>query len=395
MVPRTIYFGFLLFWFAAPQSSNSPGSLPTYEAGREPACDQARRGSMILSLGTAGHSDNMEVCLRDGAGRFAWVPASYENRNSFAKSRKIGGCPVFPDNNVWSSTVDKLPVSGESAAIINTYTASRLGVNPEYSLNLADSKTPAFTVRFGASESDFGKYPITGNMLMEGPTRQSLVSKGPYKASDAHLMVLQTDQCKLYEIYSLETNAPPYSGGSGAIYDLMANDMRPDGWTSADAAGLPIWPGVLTYGEVYGEGEIRHMVRFSVNSTRNSYIWPARHYASRKGEPTIPPMGARWRLKASVDENTCHESDNNGKSYPAEMKRLIRALKHYGMILADNGLAIRISADTDARWGDPTNSSSPEYVFNGWTHCLSGRDFEMVDSAALMVGGNSAEAVQY
>ena len=349
---------------------------------------------MIVALGPAGRGDYLEACLRDGVGRFAWVPVSSQNRNSFAHTRKLGGCPVFPDNNVWNSTVDKLPVSRESAGIVNTYTASRLGVGPEFTINLADSKTPAFPLQWQSDESDLGKYPIAGNMIMEGAGRQSLVSGGPYKDSDGHLLVLQTDQCKLYEIFAVGTAAPPYQAGSGAIYDLMANNLRPEGWTSADAAGLPIWPGVLTYAELYGEGEIRHMVRFTVNGSRNSFIWPARHQASRKSEITLPPMGSRWRLKASVDESVCRASDNVGKPYPPEMKRLIRALKRYGMILADNGLAIRISADTDARWGDPNSPSSPEYVFNGWTHCITGRDFEVVDSSPLIVSRESAETVQ-
>jgi hypothetical protein len=349
---------------------------------------------MVVALGGAGHPDVLEVCLRDGAGRFNWVAASLQNRNTFARSRKIGGCPVFPDNNVWNSTVDKLPVSEESAGITGTYAASRLGTVPEFWINLADSKTPAYAVQFAARESDSGKYPITGSMRMEGSSRNSAVSGGPYPNSDAHLLVLQPEQCKLYEIFSLGSAAPPYKAGSGAIYDLLANNLRPDGWTSADAAGLPIWPGILTYAELYGEGEIRHMVRFSVNNSRNSYVWPARHYASRKGDVTLPPMGSRWRLKASVDEAVCRANDNAGKPYPPEMHRLIRALKGYGMILADNGIAIRISTDADSRWGNPESTSSPEYVLNGWTHCLTGHDFEVVDSSLLTVSPDSAAVVQ-
>ena len=385
----------VLFWLAAPQSGSGPGSISVYPAGSEPPCEQSRRGSVIVVLGAAGHGDFLEVCLRDGVGRFAWVAASGQNRNSFVHTRKVGVCPVFPDNNVWNSTVDKLPVLQESAGITGTYASNRLGVTPEYPINLADSKTPLYAIQWGSDESDSGRYPITGNMLMEGPTRHSPVSGGPYKSSDAHLLVLQTDQCKLYEIFALSSAAPPYHGGSGAIYDLMSNHLRPEGWTSADAAGLPIWPGVLTYSELYGEGEIRHMVRFTVNASRNAFVWPARHYASRKGEITLPPMGSRWRLKASVDEGVCRQNENAGKPYPPEMRRFIRALKRYGMILADNGLAIRISSDTDSRWGDPQSSSSQEYIFNGWTHCLTGRDFEVVDASPLMVSRDSAEVVQY
>jgi hypothetical protein len=388
-------FAILLFWLAAPQTGSGPGNPVSYKAGAEPTCDQSRRGSMIVSLGGTGYPDMMEVCLRDGAGRFAWAAVGNQNTNTFAHTRMAGGCPVFPDNNIWNSAADKLPVSPESAAIMNTYMANRLGTVPAFTLNLANSKTPAFPVSFGSTESDGGRYPITGDMRMEGATRESTVSGAPYKDSDAHIIVLQTDQCKLYEMFALQNAKPPFSAGSGAIYDLMSNNLRPDGWTSADAAGLPIWPGVLTYPEVYGEGEIRHMVRFTVEKTRNSYVWPARHYASRSGDAAFPPMGSRWRLKASVDENTCHAFDNDGKPYPPEMKRLIRALKHYGMLLSDNGLSIRITTDADTRWGNPNSPTSMEWTFNGWTHCLTGKDFEVVDDSLLMVNRDSGEAAKY
>jgi len=385
----------LLFWLATPQSGHGPGGVATYNAGSEPACDQSRRGSMIVVLGGTGYPDQLEVCLRDGAGKFLWASASQLNRNSFAHTRTVGGCPVFPDNNVWNSTVDKLPVSPESAAIMRTYAASRLGTVSEFTLNLANSKTPAGPIQFEASpESDQGRYPVTGSMKMQGPKRENPVSGAPYKGSDSHLLVLETDTCKLYEIFDLKSGAPPYRAGSGAIYDLTANNLRPSGWTSADAAGLPIWPGVLTYGELYGGGDIRHVIRFTVEHTRASFVWPARHFASRSGDAALPPMGSRWRLRAAADENVCHAGDNNGKPYPPEMHRLIHALKHYGMMLADNGLGIRIATDTDGRWGDPNSPSSPEWVLNGWTHCLTGNDFEVVDASLLMVNADSAEIGQ-
>ena len=348
-----------------------------------------------MVLGAAGSADVLEVCLRDGAGRFNWSSASVQNRNRFTHTRMLGGCPVFPDNNVWNSSVDRLPLTQDSAEIINTYSGNRLGTVPGFSINLADSKTPAAPVRLDApDESDQANYPLTGNMKMEGSHRDSTVSGAPYKGSDSHVLVIQTEQCKLYELFNLQNGSAPFHASSGAIFDLMDNRMRPAGWTSADAAGLPIWPGVLTYNELYGGAEIHHMVRFTVDRSRSAFVWPARHYASHRPEAAFPPMGSRWRLKASTDENVCRQGDNNGKPYPPEMKRLIRALKHYGMILADNGLAIRISTDVDSHWGDPASPSSAEYVFNGWTHCLFGRDFEVVNSTAVMVSSDSAETIQ-
>ncbi|HEX3745447.1 MAG TPA: hypothetical protein VHW09_16000 [Bryobacteraceae bacterium] len=384
----------LLFVFlAAPQSGHGQGAQ-SYPAGSQPACDQSRRGSMIVVLGGTGSPDSLEVCLRDGAGRFNWVAAGNQNRNTFLHTRMVGGCPVFPDNNVWNSTVEKLPVSPESAAIIHSYANTRFGIVPEFTINLANSKTPAGPVQFDAApESDQGRYPIAGNMKMEGTSRESPVSGGPYRNSDAHLLVMQTDECKLYEIGGLHTAGPPHKASSGAIFDLMANNLRPNGWTSTDAAGLPIWPGVLTYNELYGGAEIRHMIRFTLEHTRNAFVWPARHYASHNGDAAVPPMGSRWRLKASTDENVCHEGENSGKPLPPEMRRLFHALKRYGMILADNGTGIRISTDTDGRWGDPNSSSSAEYVMNGWTHCVTGKDFEVVDASLLMVNSDSAETI--
>ena len=117
------------------------------------------------------------------------------------------------------------------------------------------------------------------------------------------------------------------------------------------------------------------MIRFTVNRTRNQFVWPARHWASRNTDPALPPMGSRWRLPASFDETTCRADEHAGQAFPPEMQKLIRGLKRHGMILADNGGAIRLTMDTDARWGDPNSESSPVWTFNGWTHCLRGHDF--------------------
>jgi hypothetical protein len=380
---------------AAQQSGPGLGAVLVQPGGRRPVCDASRRGGLIVEVGAAGQPDLLKVCLKDGAGRFSWIGASRQNPNTFVNARKAGGCPVFPDNNVWNTKIDGLPVAAESARIIGTYGAAKLGTVPAFTLNLSDADTPTYPVAFDSPESDGGKYPITPNMQVEGYSGKGslLVSGGPYQ-SDSHLLVLRKDQCKLYEIYAIGSNAPPYKAGSGAIFDLTGNDLRPDGWTSSDAAGLPIWPGVLTYAELYGEGEIRHMLRFTVNRTRNTYVWPARHYASRSGDPALPPMGSRWRLKASFDEKTCRAAEHAGQPFPPEMQRLIRALKHYGMILADNGLPIKISTDADRRWGDPESPTSANWVVNGWCHCISGQNFEVVNAQAMMTNANSAEAAQ-
>jgi len=382
------------FWALAAQQSGP--ALPLVQPGAPlPVCGASRRGSTIVEVGGAGRPDLLKACLQDGAGRFAWVNASQQNPNTFVNSPKAAGCPVFPDNNVWNTGIDGLPVANDSKNIIHSYATSKLGLVPAFTLNVADATTPAEKIAFSSVESDGGKYPITREMQVEGYNGKNPfpVSKGPYP-TDAHLLVLRKDECKLYEIFGLESKTPPFKAGSGAIYDLTANNLREDGWTSADAAGLPIWPGVLTYAEMYGQEEIHHMLRFTVNKTRNTYIWPARHYASHAADPTLPPMGSRWRLQASFDETTCRASESAGQPFPPEMRRLIRALKHYGMIVADNGLPIKISTDADPRWGDPSSPTSATWVMNGWSHCISGQDFEVVDAQPLMKNANSAEAVR-
>lgn len=382
------------FWALSAQQNGAALEL-VQPGGRLPVCDASRRGSTIVEVGGTGRPDLLKACLQDGAGRFGWVSASQQNPNTFVHAPRAAGCPVFPDDNVWNTAIDSLPLANESKGIIHSYATAKLGLVPAFTLNVADAATPAETVAFSSPEVDGGKYSITPNMHVEGYDGKNpfLVSKGPY-ATDAHLLVLRKDECKLYEIFALESNASPYKAGSGAIYDLTANNLREDGWTSADAAGLPIWPGVLTYAEMYGEGEIRHMLRFTVNRTRNTYVWPARHYASHAADPTLPPMGSRWRLKASFDETTCRASDNAGRPFPPEMQRLIRALKHYGMIMADNGLPIKISTDADMRWGDPSSPTSATWIMNGWSHCIGGEDFEVVNEQPLMKNSNSAAAAQ-
>ena len=286
---------FLVFCTAglAQQICSCSGGISSYPAGTEPACDNSNRGTVIISLGGDGQPDQVKTCLRNGFGRFAWTPPGQQSSTSYTNVRTVGGCPVFPDNNIWNSRADALPLDAASAAIIANYADNRVGGDPNLSLNLADASTPRWNLKFDyADQSDAGRYPVTPDMRVEGyaPPAGFPVSGGPY-TSDAHLLVVRTDECKLYELFALETAGPPYAAAAGAVYDLTSNNLRPDGWTSADAAGLPIWPGVLTYDEIYGAGEIRHMIRFTVNKTRNTYVWPARHFASRNTDASLPPMG--------------------------------------------------------------------------------------------------------
>jgi hypothetical protein len=210
-------------------------------------------------------------------------------------------------------------------------------------------------VSFGyADESDPGPYPIPGDAPIEG---------GASGSGDRHVLVLDRDNRRLYELFDAHPGSGAWTAGSGAAFDLTSNALRPAGWTSADAAGLPIFPGLVRYDEV-AAGEIRHALRFTVRRTRRAYVYPARHWASSSTNDSLPPMGMRVRLKASFDAS----------GYPVQARVILQALKTYGMIVADNGSDWFISGSSDPRWGDDQLNSLKQ---------LRGRDFEVVRMGAI------------
>jgi hypothetical protein len=218
-----------------------------------------------------------------------------------------------------------------------------------------------------ADESDAGPYPIPPDAEIEG---------GSQSTGDRHVLVLDRDNCVLFELFAAYPQPDgTWQAGSGAIFDLNANSLRSDGWTSADAAGLPILPGLVRYNEV-SAGEIRHALRFTAPQTRNQYAWPARHFASSLSGESYPPMGQRFRLKASFDIT----------AFSPEVQVILRALKTYGMILADNGSAWYISGVPDSRWDNDMLVSELSRV--------KGSDFEAVDVSSLMVSIDSGQARQ-
>ena len=185
-------------------------------------------------------------------------------------------------------------------------------------------------------------------------------------------MLLQ-GQCKLYETWSTYPNGDgTWRAGSGALFNLTSNALRPDGWTSADAAGLPILPGLVRYDEV-AAGAIRHAIRFTAQLTRRAYVWPARHFASSSTDPTRPPMGQRFRLKASFDTS----------GFPTQVRVILDAFKTYGIILADNGSNWYISGVPDERWNNDTLRALAQ---------VHGSDFEAVDVSGMMVDPDSGQA---
>ena len=292
-----------------------------------------------------------------------------------AQQPQIAGCAVFPANNVWNAPVDKLPLDANSALYVATIGSSR-SAHADFGSGLWDGgpigipfiDVPSTQAKVAVTfqydgESDHGGYPIPPNAPIEG---------GSASSGDRHVLVIDHDNCVLYELYSAypQPNGS-WQAGSGAIFDLKLNALRPAGWASADAAGLPIFPGLVRYDEV-AAGEIRHAIRFTAPQTRNTYIWPARHLASNLSGIDYPPMGQRFRLKASFDIS----------SFSAPVQVILRALKTYGMILADNGSSWYLSGAPDDRWDNDVLHQISQ---------LQGSDFEAVDESSLMVQPDSAQ----
>ena len=265
---------------------------------------------------------------------------------SASGARKIAGCPVFPATSVWNQPVDKLPVAANSAQLVASigvdsplhpdfgsglYDGSRIGI--PYVVVHGHSVSKSHVSFEYADESDKGPYPIPRNVPIEG---QPHAGDG-----DRHALIVDEDSCTLYELYALQHTASGWTAGSGAIWNLRSNKLRPAGWTSADAAGLPILPGLARWADA-ATGSINHALRFTAPRTRKAYIYPARHYASDSTDPSLPPMGLRVRLKASV----------NISSFPPQARIVLAALKKYGAILADNGSPWYISGAPNAHWSN-------------------------------------------
>jgi hypothetical protein len=253
-------------------------------------------------------------------------------------------CPVFPATNAWNERVDTLPVAANSAQMIQSIGLDP-GLHPDFGSGLYDGQpigipydvvskqTKRSRVKFDyADESDKGPYPIPKSVHIEG---------GRASTGDRHALLLDKDACKLYELFALYPKSGGWTAGSGAIFNLRSNALRPAGWTSADAAGLPIFPGLARYDEV-AHGVIDHALRFTAAHTRRAYVYPARHYASSSDDPALPPMGLRVRLKASVDIS----------GFPKQARVVLQALKSYGMILADNGSNWYISGAPNPHWSN-------------------------------------------
>ena len=279
----------------------------------------------------------------------------------------LGGRRVFPPDNPWNEDVSQKPVDPNSAVLVEAIGRDAPLV-PDFGRAERDSdvgipyvvvpgRQRRVPVTFEyADESDKGPYPIPPDAPVEG---------GRNSRGDRHVLAIDRDNWKLYELFAAYPEGDGWKAGSGAVWNLNSNRLRTKGWTSADAAGLPVFPGLVRADEVFEQGAIRHALRFTCRRTRRAYVFPARHFASRATAANLPPMGMRVRLKAQVEASR----------FSPEARVIVRALQTYGMFLADNGQNWFLSGVPDPRW---TNSKLAELKR------IRGRDFEVVQMGALV-----------
>jgi hypothetical protein len=289
-------------------------------------------------------------------------------------------CPAFPADNVWNTPITGLPVDKRSSEWLGHMAAGSTFLHPDYGPGggsrpygipwQVTAPQPAFVrLRFQyASESDPGPYPFSASTPIEG---------GFGATGDRHALMVDPSTCKLYELYDARFEPDGRStAGSGAIWSLRSNRLRPAGWTSADAAGLPILPGLVQYDEVMS-GHLDHAIRFTAQTTSTRFVWPARHEAGATVDPAYPPMGARFRLRAgfTLPRSRCFR--------PCQV--VIRAMKTYGLILADNGSNWFFQGATDRRW---------TYTMVDQLKAIPASAFQAVDERCLMIRAGSGQARQ-
>ncbi len=347
--------------------TNSPTSRPTDTATTTPTST----ATFTYTPTNTRRPTNTRTATRTPTTQGAtWTPAPTNTPGG------TGGCAYFPANNIWNRNIASLPVHPMSAQ----YVAS-IGLNASLHANFGSGTwdggpigmpfvtvpgtQPRVPMNFTYwTDSDPGPYPIPTDVPIEG---------GPNSTGDRHVFVVDRDACVSYEVYNAYPNSDgSWDAGSGARFNLNSNALRPDGWTSGDAAGLPIVPALVTYDQVQS-GVIRHALRFSVPSTQSTHIWPARHHSQGNTDTSLPPMGLRVRLKAST----------NISGYSAQVQVILQAMKDYGMFIADNGGPWQFDGTPDERW----NNNVLHQLDN-----LQGSDFEAVDESSLMIDPNSGQS---
>jgi hypothetical protein len=296
--------------------------------------------------------------------------AKDDNPVKLGANASFGGKRLLPDESPWNQDISKEPVDPNSDNLIKsvglnkplhpdfgtTYRGAPSGI--PYVIVAGDQKKVPVQFKY-ADESDPGPYPIPPNAPIEG---------GPdaKKGTDRHVLVFDRDNWKLYETFSsFPEGDGSWKASSGAIFDLKSNKLRPAGWTSADAAGLPILPGLVRYDEVIDQKKIEHALRFTIVKSRRAYVSPATHFASKNTDANLPPMGMRVRLKAGYDIS----------KFPAEAQVILRALQKYGMFVADNGGDWFVSGAPDPRWSDDNLHTLKK---------VKGSDFEVVKMGTIV-----------
>jgi len=280
----------------------------------------------------------------------------------------VGGCAVFPADNAWNTPIDTAPLHSRSAAIIASIQSNGgnflhpdFGENPAYGIPyvVVPAGSPRNPVAYDAygDESDPGPFPIPLDAPIEG---------GPSGGGDRHVIAIERGSCELFELYVGRRSPGGWTAASGARFDLNSNDLRPLGWTSADAAGLPIFPGLVRYDEV-ASGEVQHAIRVTFSRTRAGYVLPATHFASSQRDPSLPPMGLRLRLGSGYDV-----SQLTGQS-----RVIAKAMQRYGLIVADNGSNWYFQGAPSSGWNDEDLDQLKS---------IPGAAFEVVDTGPVIVG---------
>ena len=292
----------------------------------------------IRSRGRAALAATIAVVLV--ASGLAALASAAPSKRAKAAGPHEHGCPILPANNALNRDISRAPIDPRSASYIASIGAALhlhadFGTNPGYGIPyvVVGAHQPRVPIKFSeyGAESEPGPYPVPPNAPVEGAGEEG----------DRHVLVLQAHACRLYELYSARRLGAGWEAGSGAVFNLRSNALRPEGWTSADAAGLPIFPLLARYPEVHA-GRIDHALRVTVARTQRGYIHPATHLASSSSDPSLPPMGLRLRLKASFDLSPYH----------GQALVILHALKRYGLIVADNGSSWYITGAPDSHWSD-------------------------------------------
>jgi hypothetical protein len=308
----------------------------------------------------------------------ALVPLTLVTTADGAEPRRLPHtpCTVFPADNYWHADVSRLPRHPRSRDWKRHMSTAGRSLHPDFGpsygaqpvpygipYTVVDGSHPKVRVSFTyADESDTVRYPLGSDSKIEG---------GAGSDGDRHVLVVDKDTCRLYELWAVRHTSTGWRAGSGATWSLASNDLRPAGWTSADAAGLPILPGLLRLDEVLA-GRVDHAIRFTTDVTDRRYIWPARHQAGSVSNHSYPPMGARFRLKRSFDTS----------GFRADTRVVLRAMKHYGLVLADNGSPWYFQGTAEKGW--------PAGLLDELTS-IPARAFVAVDTGPLEVSSGSAQ----